>query len=352
MDNLPVDLVVEILCRLSFKDIMKCRCICKCWQALISNPKFLQYRRQLRLEMQSTSNYKQSCCPIRLLTCSDYYDPCITDIAKKGKAHLHLYTLNNINNEGLGNLNLAPLNKRELKSNTEIVSSSFLKLVLLYDNLSEFLCLHNPSTDEFMTLPKNSDQEDFWLKCVGLGRVESTQEYKVVRVAEYCRGVVCEVFTLGSDYQWREVDEPPINIFDPIPCIFVAGGMYMFEKDYVVILRFDIEAENWMKIPLPNDCPRYRSSWTIREVDGLFCMTGINTGIISMWVLKDYEKGVWALEKRIIIDYNFREFLNDDVEGETLIYPLSFDYGDGKTLLIDGYITAVSTGGTMRDRHR
>ncbi|XP_028550820.1 putative F-box protein At1g32660 [Dendrobium catenatum] len=292
MDNLPVDLVVEILRRLSFKDIMKCRCICKCWQALFSNPKLLQYRRQLRLEVQSTSNYKQSCCPIRLLTCSDYYDSCITDIAKKDKAHLHLYTLNNINNEGLGNLNLAPLNKRELKSNTEIVSSSFLKLVLLYDNLSKFLCLHNPPTDEFMTLPKNYDQEDCWLSCVGLGRVESTQEYKVVRVLENDKRMICEVFTLGSDHQWREVDAPLITIFCPIPCIFVAGGMYVFEKMYFVIMRFDIEAENWMDIPPPKDFRWLSNYWTIREVDGLVCMTGIDSEDISMWVLKDYEKGI------------------------------------------------------------
>ncbi|RHN53624.1 putative F-box domain-containing protein [Medicago truncatula] len=46
-DNLPFHLTTEILLKLPIKSLLICRCVCKIWNTLISEPKFakLQFER-------------------------------------------------------------------------------------------------------------------------------------------------------------------------------------------------------------------------------------------------------------------------------------------------------------------
>ncbi|XP_038981828.1 F-box protein CPR1-like [Phoenix dactylifera] len=134
-------------------------------------------------------------------------------------------------------------------------------LIMLFSE--RFIHICNPSTKEFLTLPKGSlspPHSDHIHRYVGFGFDSSTNKYKVVRT--FLRGVDndtqdyglgCEVCTLG-DGSWRAIDGPSSPVVSHCP-VTVGEVIYWpaYEEEHgrAAILLFSLRDERFGIVRAP-----------------------------------------------------------------------------------------------------
>ncbi|KAK2439888.1 F-box/kelch-repeat protein [Trifolium repens] len=256
LPTLSLDLVEEILCRLSVKLLCQLQCVCKSWNSLISDPKFakkhLCHSTTRRIHFLSCSTRRIRSCinhpPNNLLT-SYPLDSLFTNEVTTNVSQLE-YPPNNYDN-----LNY-------------ILRGSCNGILCLADYDDDVILLCNPSLQKFKKLPPFQIPQQVIShvqKSYGFGYDYVNDNYKVVAVLDYYIGVTLEiktevkVYTSGTNC-WKNIGEFP---FDGIPAElsgkFVGGTIYWLackeqwlRKSPCFIVSFDLENESFQEVPKPD----------------------------------------------------------------------------------------------------
>ncbi|XP_043714786.1 F-box protein At3g07870-like [Telopea speciosissima] len=330
------DVLINVLSWLPVKTLFRFRCVCKRWRYLISNDPYF-----LRLHSQHSKS-KQ---PLLLFSSTP----------ADSRDSISLKSIDREKN---------PISRFEVKfeNSYNILLPTRFDLVCIYDDANVHIC--NPSTHEFITLPKPPPA---CYPSVGFGYVQSTGQYKVVRLSVPDYGLVdeddeilsddeaalfrtkCQVFTLGVERRgssscsccscvWRDVEDSPYDVRFVTRPAFVKGAIHwlvdyhpmidaqvyhghMIDPNYTII-AFDVECEEFRLVPHPEGgCPDPRSlqstAFQLVELRGLLCLSHFKGSKMDIWMFKDYYyesgndrriSGTWVKEYSIDLNVLYRRY--------------------------------------------
>ncbi|XP_042491834.1 F-box protein At3g07870-like [Macadamia integrifolia] len=330
------EVVFNVLSRLPVKTLLRFRCVCKLWRYLISDdPHFVHLHSRHHSKSKS--------------------EPCLFFISLTPPEEWEKHR-----EEG------NPISRFEFKSKTVLpfVIPTRFDLVCIQD--SDIIHICNPSTHEFITLPK--PPRTSFSSCgpdgsVGFGYVSSTDEYKVVRLIPPVYGLggngggfttKCLVFTLTerrgsssssssssspSSWGWRRVVDSPYQVSKYHPA-FVNGAIHWlvyycsridaeFYDGHMIdprntIVAFDVEKEEFRLIKHPR-CRDLRylkySDVQLVELRGLLCLSCVEGSKMDIWMFKDYhyKSGTWVKEYSIDLNvlhplYHYQYQRDDDYD--------------------------------------
>ncbi|XP_042491836.1 F-box protein At3g07870-like [Macadamia integrifolia] len=309
---------INVLSRLPVKTLLRFKCVCKLWRYLISDdPHFVHLHSHHHSKSKS--------------------EPCLFFVSLTPPEEWEKHR-----EEG------NPISRFEFKSKTLLpfVIPTRFDLVCIQD--SDIIHICNPSTHEFITLPK--PPRTSFSSCgpdgsVGFGYISSTDEYKVVRLIPPVYGLggsrrrfttKCLVFTLterrgfssysssssSSPWGWRRVVDSPYQVSKYHPA-FVNGAIHWlvyycsridaeFYDGHMIdprntIVAFDVEKEEFRLIEHPR-CRDLRSfkysDFQLVELRGLLCLSCVEGSKMDIWMFKDYhynKSGTWVKEYSIVL---------------------------------------------------
>ncbi|KAF5194937.1 F-box protein [Thalictrum thalictroides] len=250
---LPLDIIMDIFSRLPIKTILQCKCVCKNWFNIISNPTF------------SIVQFSQA---------TNVSNP---DIILNYKYNLYFAE----NNDDEYNKNHPILSCKKIDNSPVKNTSSMANLSVLgsYNGLLCLTVLHkirflgsnpiyifNPITGDRLRLPDPQSYEDedkprIFLS--GLGFDVSIGKFKIVLAFCYSDDSKSElqVHTLGSNIWRRKVGIVPIEPFDSLQdfsFVFVNGSLHWItiadnfpNSRKLVITSFHFGVEEFGIVPKP-----------------------------------------------------------------------------------------------------
>jgi F-box interacting protein len=246
--ELPEDLVTEILLWLPVVSLLRCKCVCKSWYALITHQNFVA---------KHILHNKKNSNTLLLVQRRDE----ITEID----------LVSTLSYETLQVLRSQPLPPPSL------FLGSCNGLVCLRDDSALRVVLWNPATKETKVVPKSNlphfapAGHKLGIDGIGFGFDAKTNDYKIVTllsiydpltIHDHSMGKMAqsEVYSLSAD-SWRKADIPPFSI-SPVYSSSVRGmntytnGMASLEAygdNRGNLLSFDMSNEVFLKTPMPDD---------------------------------------------------------------------------------------------------
>ncbi|XP_058775685.1 F-box protein At3g07870-like [Vicia villosa] len=334
--NLPYNVIVHIFLQLSIKTLLICKCVCKDWKTMISEPYFskLQFEWAQNCFMVRTLDYKRVSRTLHLLEC----EPEKFEIGSNSQAKLEpIFKLplrdaksfkeREYSNKSKRPIRLARLlalekkkeNAKRGKQSLYIASNKDHDKFNIVNSCNGLLCLCepttrnplvicNPVTGEFIRLPKASAKILVRMQVKsGLGFHPKTSEYKVVKIwiKHVKQGnvwvfdrAILEINTLGTP-SWRNVEvDSQFSISKLKDPTYVNGALHwiMLEGS---ILCFCCESERLQSFPSPtgvfgNHSNGYVAHKHIRmgELKGFLYVCDVtNFSNITMWVMNKYGIG-------------------------------------------------------------
>ena len=279
-DYLPEEVVLQILCRLPVKSLIRFRCVSKLWNSLITTSAFIDSHLTQSLSLPSNSN-KLIVSHGDLRTNLEYYE-FIHDDNNDSDSSFHQF------------------------QNVEFpLSFSYFKLIGSVNGLfclceKEQIILWNPCIRKFITLPKTKT------KCAviyGFGFDARTNDYKVVSIATKPRCLV-EVYSL-KEGAWRKTSaggslSPGTMFLCYNGAAFIKGAVHFQAtcritrklKTCPFILSFDFGDEVFRFISLPMSVLTAELEFDIFGFRGslsVVCYTHRIRTSCSIWVMKEYD---------------------------------------------------------------
>ncbi|GAU38949.1 hypothetical protein TSUD_363880 [Trifolium subterraneum] len=270
--HIPLDLVAEILCRLSVKQLTQLRCVCKSWNSLISKDSNFA-KKQLRLStscqgrhhlfLKSDNQFLHLQCPISTIFISK-------------DATMSIYSL------------------KEGRSGGGYVSTCDGILCYKIDNSS--VLLFNPSIrSKFIILPslKFPDQ--------GFVQISYTLVYdrfinnhKVIALNVLSTKREVNVHILGTDYWTRIPDFLPIprssELLGSREGIFVSDSVNWLVSDFIVSL--DLEKESYQKLSLPVSVSHQLGTYSyfdnLGKLRGCLSLHFNGKCFADLWIMKEF----------------------------------------------------------------
>ncbi|XP_038681137.1 F-box protein At5g65850-like isoform X2 [Tripterygium wilfordii] len=146
--------------------------------------------------------------------------------------------------------------------------------------------------------------------------------------------LVTKVLTLGSS-EWRQIsDVPPCCIGKDSVAVPASEVIHWKPlKSKGMIVSFDVRKEKFRVTPLPHSLLRQYELFSWRETLALTDVSS-STDHLEIWVLKDYDNERWAKEYRISTYRSWRDsppFCGAWEDGMIFIYANEFYYYDLKT---------------------
>ncbi|GAU28237.1 hypothetical protein TSUD_118440 [Trifolium subterraneum] len=293
LPTLPVEVILEILCRLPVKLLLQLRCVCKSWNSLLSDSEFIKKH----LRMSTTRhlhfiNYLN--IPDNEAIVASYPLDCIFNNLTTELTQFQ-YSPNNLTEDySLGNL-----------------SGSCNGILCCVDNYNGLVILWNPSIRKFKELPlfTKPNVSNYIHINFGFGYDSSTDKYKVVVILDYTipdfttsednwvTKTEVKVHTLGTNI-WRTIPTYPFGgVPFPKPGKFVSGTINWLvskEKFWMsphFIVSFDLVNETYQKI-IPRiggeDMCDLGSIGVLRDC---LCVTSGD----DVWIMKEYgNKESWT----------------------------------------------------------
>ncbi|XP_059632774.1 F-box/kelch-repeat protein At3g23880-like [Cornus florida] len=274
---LPEDIILEILLQLPVKSLVRFRCICKSWVALIDEPGFTKRRNQRRIIFSAFNKPP--------------------------------FSIESMDFEGLDN-NLVTFNlplKKTPKPRIEVLvlgSCNGLLLCKLHQNFEDNLFLCNPTTRQCKELPQTG-----FCRCslnfYGFSYDSSTDDYKVVR--GLCRLVKhfkrchkkasrIKIYSRKTN-SWKRIEEfPSLRFFQSIGAL--VNGFLHWKGDLQpckkwLLIAFDLEKEKFREVPKP-DFGDWGFIHQVCVLDGCLCVVCGHCErytkdlSLKVWVMKEY----------------------------------------------------------------
>ncbi|KAK9285776.1 hypothetical protein L1049_024977 [Liquidambar formosana] len=272
MPNLPNEIVFDILSRLPVRSLLRFRCVCKSWNALISDPHFVKTHLN-RATTSDNNTYQQS---QRILILSETVQSMDFETSSGDPSVVELDSLSKISKCSL------------------FIAGSCNGLVCLECNQDIFLC--NPATREYRKLPTPGHCPTI-LTFYGFGYDSSIDDYKMIRIIpnnmNYLGISSADVLTLKTN-SWRRISDWPWRGF-PDMGVFVNGALHWLANDanYVdyLIASFDLAGEKFKEVEKPN-LGDEKSNFTIGVLGGCLCVFHYHhengSKASTIWVLKQY----------------------------------------------------------------
>ncbi|KAJ9552266.1 hypothetical protein OSB04_016311 [Centaurea solstitialis] len=303
MEDLPTELTIHILSRLSFNAIINCRLVCKKWLNLVSDSSFVDlhlsrsptgiiiHHQKPPINMNGRLVFPNNPGALKWVETED----------KVGLSSL--------------DLNLAPI----LQNTDMRLVGSVNGLICLWqyypNHDNTYIC--NPVTREYMILPTQCFQRGRFEKVVyGFGVNSLTGEYKVVRA--FARNPLrpsvleAEVYTLGT-CQWRSSGPVHVpyrlnafrNFYGPYlnnHCHWIVRDKQEGEEDTYEIGTFDLDKETFQLFPSspPVKGNYFRCQISLAILKGCLCELVACYSELTIWVMKEYGiKNSW--QKEVVI---------------------------------------------------
>ncbi|XP_058187819.1 F-box/kelch-repeat protein At3g17530-like [Rhododendron vialii] len=245
--RLPEELLIEILCRLPVKSLLRSKFVCKNWysliHSLIQNPSFISLH-----DKHSAKN-------------TDYL--LVKRSLNGGVGLSFVPNETTVEDIDISSTGLESLDIRDL----QLLGPCNGVVCLTKRSFNSTMVICNPSMREFRVLPRPSQKKDYETN-MGFGFDPSTNDYKVVKFGcldpysinnPYSETV--EIYDLSTDC-WREVDVNPNNIgfdldFNFFSCTSWKGGCYWYIScsdgtDAIIVFRLTDEVFD--EIPAPEVC--------------------------------------------------------------------------------------------------
>lgn len=292
--DLPADIVADILSRIPIKTIVLCRCVCKRWRDILSEPCFVNLhllRSPAGLIVHEMSGTGES------------------DILKLGELDDQSYQ-HHIHHDPLMRFDLG----LGFEGDGPCLQGSVNGLICLWDSSggdATYIC--NPVIREYILLPDHKYiKKSCFIVTYGFGFVEASNQYKVVCFSQgnfsSAKGSYktrCGIYTLGTN-RWRSLGHVAFSLCCHQNGILVSGNLHWLaydEKDDDAndfVCTFDLEQELFQltaSAPRAGGILAYRS---LGMLEGCLCMCDNTDSKIVIWVMKNYGmKESWS--KEIII---------------------------------------------------
>ncbi|XVE83731.1 hypothetical protein DITRI_Ditri16bG0109800 [Diplodiscus trichospermus] len=335
--NLPRDLFLEIFLRLPVESLMRFKCVCRSWYALISNPEFISKHLNYNRNINEFVLVKRS-----LLTCLGKKENMFSVVSRKQFSSVNIVVD-------------LPLFKKK----------PYLQLlghcdgIICLSNYRDEIVLCNPATKESMVLPKSclpcfSSNPNLipQTNALGFGYDLKNQQYKMVRIVSYWEELDdnlpqlsrVEVYTMGTD-SWREIKhvKVPANVqFSPCFETYFNGAFHWHAMDCnknEVILSFNMGEEDFQVITTPDFLSIYdnsicRSLLVWNGCLALIIYPGKGTeksfqicvmekyGVKESWTRKLTIGPLTGVEKPLMFWKNDGEILMEGSDGQAVSYNL------------------------------
>ncbi|XP_058721863.1 F-box/kelch-repeat protein At3g23880-like [Vicia villosa] len=289
LPTLPLDLTVEILCRLPVKFLLQFRSVCKLWNSLISDSKFTNKHLHQSTTHRINSVFYSSF--LRRHIFESYPLDSIFSNIYTNVTHFHLDHPPNSFDEDY-----------PLDGACSIVASCNGIVCLAYSYDDSFVLLWNPSIRKFKELPSPENLKVHFIitTSYGFGYDHVNDNYKVVLVFRYSiNKTQVLVHTVGTEF-WKSIQKFP---FGCVPLgrsgTFVSGTINWVPlkhgrvKSKSFIVSFDLRTESYRKILQPDygefvpDAEEL-SLGVLRE-----CLCLISYS--NVWIMKEFgNKGSWT----------------------------------------------------------
>ncbi|CAI9755932.1 unnamed protein product [Fraxinus pennsylvanica] len=320
--DLPLEILVEILSRLPARAVFRCKCVCKTWLEILSDPQFVALHFAVARARPGL----------------------VVDFEDK------------IDHHDLDQVSLVKFDLKRLSESTDaniVLDGSVNGLLCLrdtkYEHETVYVC--NPITREYVRLPDPEGVVRYHsIVTYGFGVSRVAGEYKVVRVchdqvldpiSQSCIRIPrseCQVYTLGTR-SWRTINENMLNFAYGGRCrsvgLFFNGNVHWLIQDlnedtHELISCFDLEKEAFR--PFPSPFPgRQGLLVSLGVLQDRLCLCD-NTSFleINIWVMKEY--GVEKSWTREFVIGKMTELIGPTLE---VVYPLKI-FKDGVITLLWG----------------
>ncbi|XP_027185771.1 F-box protein At3g07870-like [Coffea eugenioides] len=292
--DLPDFIFKDVVLRLPLKAIIMCKCVCKPWRRIISDPQFAKMHfasaqpcplvRTLGNSRVSRMLYLIEPSEINVSYNSDNYSPDGVNLKLETKLKIPLRNAEMVpQNPSGAKLSLCSkggskkrcMNVRTIKVRTkeqkfQIVNSCNGILCLSDPSYNNPLAICNPVTGEYLNLPAIDEVDNSLNDIVscGFGFSEKTNEYKVIRLFDQGRleliscpitgkevfgKRVAEVHTVGSG-SWRRIGHAPSYGCELRFTTCLKGSLHWIRKDdrkLDFIYSFDLSQEQFKAIQPP-----------------------------------------------------------------------------------------------------
>ncbi|PON77634.1 F-box domain containing protein [Trema orientale] len=304
--DLPKEVFVIILLKLSVRSIISCKCVCKTWLNLISSPQFFR----LHMAQARTS---------LLFRDGDYYVAEPEDGRDLDFKYCWCETKCNRSyccascNIRMSSKLKCPMRKtRVMLSNQDDQYSnvSFDKYTRLINSCNGLVCLaessddghgaiYNPTTGEFIILPQtlNNHENVTLFRVSGLGFNPKNNDYKVIRIVQWNDGSVeAEVHKVGTN-SWKSVGSVPHSAVRLVFSTYLGGALHWAHDTYMKmatrsIISLDLDNDKFESHPMP---PINGKETSVGVFGGCLCICGLhwkeNLNYIDVWVMK--KNGDW-----------------------------------------------------------
>ncbi|KAH6790752.1 hypothetical protein C2S51_005758 [Perilla frutescens var. frutescens] len=306
VSQLPSSVILEIFLKLPINSIIRCKCVCKSWNTLLSDPYF-------------TSTYRLN-TPFTSIVCSehrtitnplDHESFYIVEIGRNGDIVRTPFIpeMPNSRSNGITGVMGSCNGLLCLVKSPQLESESHGHYVYNRDSIynNQTVCVVNPLMGECISLPDVKRAEYISDVIYGFGSTAVNNQYKVIRlVIRYVfpstvdqKIVVSgEILTLGIDDRWRCFEDPSIPCYT-FPCGIALNGFVHWIGDnrrYGVIYAFDVGEERGHCIPLPPGLGAAPGNIILAVWDGHLCLTdnGSDSELdvsqldVCVWVMKRY----------------------------------------------------------------
>jgi len=278
VNHLPQEVITEILLQLPVKTLLRCKCVCKSWLSMISDPHF------------ATSHFHKFAASPRLLF-FDYDAPDALTI--DFHAYLHDDSASSLSPDFLH-----PQSVPEIGGSCR----GFLFLRCYRD-----FYIWNPSTSVRKQIPVSNSNKYSVKLLYGFGYDLLTDDYIVVVESYKCgyrkmSSIDLEIFSLRAN-EWKQIEldsdlpyrNPANSEGGPKVGSFLNGSIhwlvYNYETEMNVIIAFDLKEMTMSEIALPDDC---YSDYSLKIYDVLLFQ-----GLISVWNVEMSTLKMWVMQARI-----------------------------------------------------
>ncbi|XP_026398394.1 F-box protein At3g07870-like [Papaver somniferum] len=247
INNLPTDIILDILTRLLIESILEYKLVCRAWRNLVSgHPSFSQ------LHLSHLNHSAADSGKLGFLVLDDYQD-------------FHYFEYNENNDDETPFHSITRININPPFRFSYRVVGSLNGLICLYEYKYDIACICNPLTKEYVLLPKVDYDHEFSHWSIGFGYNASTNEYKVVELYKL-RGEIgfmeVAVYTLGNGKGWRYVGRLDTKFFNICygDGVFAYGALHWMDKKGERVFVFNLTKEKFgEKLSPPHFPPA--SSW-------------------------------------------------------------------------------------------
>lgn len=285
MEYIPHELVNQILLRLSVKDLLRFKCVCKSWWSHISSPYFITDHVEFN---KKNPNY------------------ILAKFKDRISADYNISILNHETLEVLDTHHDFPHIPNIEAGDTEIVGSCNGVVCLRYYSSINMIILWNPATRDTKLVPISQwfPARELFSSCrIGFGFDAGNNDYKVVRIHGFCKKtdpfwIKIEIYSLKTDsWRWVTSSDQYVNFYSNRNYLCSnenINGKYSWlgfklregRPQEKTMITFDMNNESLISTPLPTN--------------GINITFGINYLIVidgslafideecSIWVLGEY----------------------------------------------------------------